>query len=248
MPAIHNKIEENLSLKQQSGRKAKKEGHAFEHVVADKLTKDFGKLFEVEGASNTKIDVRDVDSNVRLSVKNPLGKNTQIGLYTQKSFIDMLNITDQDIITFIGMFFGGEKYSDYNRHHRMKKSDIDPALNQKFTDFLNNNTGKILDLLATHGHNQIGDVNYLVWASEKNNPNSLILIDLKEFKKELSKGKWSQNETTFEFNVNGKKLFHLQMKGSGTRYTNGYHSLMFHIHNNFDTKYVKDFKVLQGLL
>jgi len=236
-----------MSTKVESGRRAKEEGHAFEYVVANLLTEQFNKKFEVKGASNTKIDVYDIDSKVRLTVKNPTGKHTQIGLYTQKSFTEAMNITDADVIDFMSKFFGGNDYADYPRH-RMNKSDIDPSLNQKFTDFLNAHTVDILKLLATHGHNQVGDVNYLVWATKKNDPNSLLLIDLDEFKQDLANGEWTQNETTFEFNVRGKKLFHLQMKGSGTKYNNGYHSLMFHVHSNFDPKYVKDFKVLQGLL
>ena len=135
----------------------------------------------------------------------------------------------------------------------MTKSDINPSLKTKFTDFLNNNTPKLLDLLATHGHNQVGDVNYLIWAMKKNDPNSVVLVDLKEFKEALSNGIWMQNETTFHFIADDKKLFHLQMKGSGKSKTgpgfgNGYHSLMFHIHRNFDDKYVKNFSVLNGLL
>lgn len=236
-----------MSLKVESGRKAKKEGHDFEDVISDMLTERFGLKFHVEGASNTKIDVKDEQELVRLSVKNPSGKNTQIGLYTQQSFINALEIQDQDIINFIGMFFGGNEYSNFPRH-RMTRSNIDPNLNQKFTDFLNNNNAKILDLLATHGHNQVGDVNYMIWATKKNDPNSILLIDLSEFKKYLLQGSWIQNETTFEFRVNDTKLFHLQMKGSGPKYTSGYHSLMFHVHSNFDTKYVKDLDIIKDIL
>ena len=44
-------------------------------------------------------------------------------------------------------------------------------------------------------------------------------------------GKWILNPTTLYFvDANGNKLFHLQMKGSGTKFTSGYHSLMFHIY------------------
>jgi len=241
-----------MKIREESGRRAKKEGHKFEHVIANKLTENFGTKFTVEGGSKTKIDVRDNNSRVRLSVKNPSGKNTQIGLYTQSSFIEAMDITDPDIIDFIGKFFGGDYYGNYRRH-RMTKSDINPSLNTKFTDFLNNNTPRLLDLLATHGHNQVGDVNYLIWAMKKNDPNSVVLVDLKEFKEALSNGIWMQNETTFHFIADDKKLFHLQMKGSGKSKTgpgfgNGYHSLMFHIHRNFDDKYVKNFSVLNGLL
>jgi len=207
-----------MSVKIESGRRAKTEGHEFEHVLSNMFNKKFGKKFVVEGASNTKIDVRDTDSIWRLSVKNPSGKNTQIGLYS---------------------------YDNFPRH-RMTKSEIEPNLNQKFLNFLNTNKEKLLDLLCTHGHNQIGDVNYLIWAKEKNNPNSIIMIDLKEFKDALMQGEWKQNETTFEYLVNDSKMFHLQMKGSGTKYTNGYHSLMFHIHSNFKESYIKDISILNA--
>tara|TARA_B110000503_G_scaffold100199_1_gene149934 strand:- start:1317 stop:2033 length:717 start_codon:yes stop_codon:yes gene_type:complete len=235
------------SIREESGRTAKAEGHKFEHTVSDMLTEMFSHKFKVEGASNTKIDVRSEDSKIRLSVKNPSGKNTQIGLYTQKSFQEAMNITDNDIQDFISKFFGGANYADYPRH-RMSKDDIDPALNEKFTQFLNDNTSKLLSLLATHGHKQVGDVNFLVWATKKNDPSSVLLIDLAEFKEALAQGEWKQNATTFEFVVEGKKLFHLQMKGSGEKFTNGYHSLMFHVHNNFDAKYVRDLTVLKELL
>jgi hypothetical protein len=237
------------SIREESGRTAKAEGHKFEHIVSDMLTEMFSHKFKVEGASNTKVDVRSDDSRVRLSIKNPSGKNTQIGLYTQKSFIEAMDIIDTDILDFIGKFFGGDSYADYPRH-RMIKSGIEPALNEKFTQFLNDNTPKLLSLLATHGNkNQVGDVNFLVWATKKNDPNSVLLIDLAEFKEALVQGEWKQNKTTFEFVVEGKKLFHLQMKGSDSKkYTNGYHGLQFHVHNNFDTKYVKDLTVLKELL
>lgn len=237
-----------MVVKQESGYRSKKEGHKFEGIVAKVLTERFNKEFITEGDSKTKIDVRDINSKIRLSVKNPINNHTQIGLYSQKSFIESMNITDNDIIDFIGKFFGGNDYTSYSRH-RMTKSDIDTALNQKFTDFLNNNTTDILKLLLTHGTiNQVGNVNYLVWASKKNDPNNLLLIDLDKFKQDITNGKWIQNETTFHFIVNGKKLFHLQMKGSGKKYSSGYHSLMFHIFQNFEGRYIKDLGELEKLL
>tara|TARA_R110000764_G_scaffold231733_1_gene323512 strand:- start:71 stop:790 length:720 start_codon:yes stop_codon:yes gene_type:complete len=236
------------SIREEAGRTAKAEGHKFENTVSDILTVMFGHKFIVEGASDTKVDVISDNYRVRISVKNPSGKNTQIGLYTQQSFIDEFDIIDTDILDFIGKFFGGDSCADYPRH-RMSKGDIETSLNEKFTHFLNDNTPKLLSLLATHGNkNQVGDVNFLVWATKKNDPSSIILIDLVEFKEALVQGEWKQNNTTFEFVVEGKKLFHLQMKGSGTRYSNGYHGLQFHVHGNFDTKYVKNLIVLKELL
>lgn len=223
----------------QSGRQAKAEGHSFEHVVCDILSKRFNKEFVVEGKSNTKIDVRDINSRLKFSVKNPKGKNTQVALMTQKSFIDAMNIADQDTIDFIGMFFGGDDYSSYSRH-RMTRDQIDPSLNQKFIDFMNENTSKIIDILVTHGHNQIGDVNYMIWATQKNRVDTVLCIDLEKFKQIIQEGEWTQNKTTLAFFVKGCKIFHLQMKGSGEKYTSGYHSLMFHIHRNFDSNCVVD--------
>lgn len=230
-----------------SGKIAKAEGHAFEHTIAHMLNEKSQGSFLVEGASNTKVDVRDTNYKIRLSVKNPSNKNTQIGLYTQNSFIEAMNIVDNELKLFIQQFFGGDICSNYVRH-RMKKSEIDDKLNQKFLKFLNNNTSKILDLIVTHGHNQKSDVNYMVWATKKNCSDNILILDLNEFKEDLMNGEWTQNETTFDFRVDDKKIFHLQMKGSGTKYTSGYHSLMFHIHNNFNEKYVKNIKKVLDIL
>jgi hypothetical protein len=221
----------------ESGRLAKKEGHLYENLIASKLKSLFNIDFLVDGSSDTKIDVYDKNSIIRFSIKNPKGKNTQIGLYSQESFICRLSIVDTDIINFINMFFGGNNYSNYPRH-RMTKKDIDIFLNEKFTNYLNEKKTEIFDII-------IGDdIEYILWAYTKNNPDNLLLVDVKEFKSYLNSGEWKQNETTFEYLVNGLKLFHLQMKGSGEKYTNGYHSLMFHIHNNFTAPYLKNIESL----
>ena len=57
------------------------------------------------------------------------------------------------------------------------------------------------------------------------------IIDINNLATLVYNGEWKLNETTLEFISGGKKLFHLQMKGSGKKYTSGYHGLMFHIHN-----------------
>ena len=50
----------------------------------------------------------------------------------------------------------------------------------------------------------------------------------------VKSGEWVLNETTLHFiDANNNKLFHLQMKGSGKRYSSSYHSLMFHIHKPY---------------
>lgn len=232
----------------ESGRLAKKEGHKFEHLVADYLTQLLGDNFLVEGDSSTKVDVLNASSSVRLSVKNPSGKNTQVSLITQDNFIAAMKIEDKILIDFIRKFFGGSSYSNFSRH-RMTKSDIDSDANQAFLGYLNDLDikSKLFDLIVTTGYNQRSDVNYMIWAKTKNSINDVILVDLQKFKDYYMKGEWSQNETTFEYNVNGVKLFHLQMKGSGKKYTNSYHAMMFHIYGgNIADKYVEDITVLKG--
>ena len=46
--------------------------------------------------------------------------------------------------------------------------------------------------------------------------------------------KWAALDTTLEIRdpATSKRLFHLQMKGSGNKFGD-YHSPMFHIHNNW---------------
>ena len=136
------------------------------------------------------------------------------------------------------MFFGSKEYSQYDRH-RMNKNQIDDSLNRKFISFLNKNKSQLLDLLLVKGNNQKDDVNYLIWAREKNKFDSIVILDIKEFKSYLMPGDWTQNDTTFEYRVDGKKYLHLQMKGSGEKYSNGYHSLMFHLHDNFVDDLIK---------
>ena len=215
-----------------SGRNAKLGGHIFEHRLSEYLTSQFMDEHEVFGGSKTKIDIQNVSGTKRYSVKNPSGKNTQISLITQKNFIEAMNITDQSVISFIEKFFGGNKYSSYDRH-RMSMSEISEVETTKFVQFLNNNLYKLYDLIFTKGHNQHGDVNYLAWATSKDDVNSIEIVDLESLKTIYLEGYWTINETTLYYMVNGKKLLHLQMKGSGAKYSSGYHSLQFHLHNSF---------------
>lgn len=61
--------------------------------------------------------------------------------------------------------------------------------------------------------------------------NTTEVIDVNDLATMVYNGEWILNDTTLAFVVDGKKLFHLQMKGSGKKFTSGYHGLMFHIHN-----------------
>lgn len=221
-----------------AGKWSQKQGHLFEHKLSTHLSEIHKNEFVVHGGNRTKVDIMSGDGEIRLSVKNPSGKNTQIGLMTQKSFIDSMGITDNNIVSFISKFFGGDNCDSFPRH-RMSKSDIDDKSNRHFVDYLNTNKEKIYDILFTCGHNQDGDVNWLAWATKKNCVDDVLYVDLNNFRSHFTKGVWSQRETTFVYTLDGKKLLHLQMKGSGKKYSNSYHGLMFHVYGgNINERFI----------
>ena len=75
-------------------------------------------------------------------------------------------------------------------------------------------------------------VDYLIWYDKPTGKTEVHDVD--NIAQLVYNGKWIMNETTLHFiDANGNKLFHLQMKGSGTKYTSGYHGLMFHIYKCF---------------
>ncbi len=217
------------------GEISRQEGHDFEEALADYLQENFNIPFEVLGGNLTKIDIQSKNGKLRCSVKNPKNKNTQVALISQKSFIKSFGITDQKLIHFMACFFGSDHASAFPRH-RMSKSDIPNNLNAKFTVLLNENKMKLFETLISRGNYKDRGVNYLLWANKKNSVEDVIVIDIKKFKEEFKKGNWIQNETTFDYIIDGTKILHLQMKGSGKKYTSGYHSLMFHLHSEKFTK------------
>lgn len=208
----------------EAGRQAKLDGHKFENAYAELL----GDQYIVEGASNTKVDLKSADDAYRYSLKNPSGASTQVALIVQNNFADALSLSD-DERNAIGQFFGGDAYADYPRH-RKTMTDMSQDDNQLLVDLLNNNRDLIFDILVRSGYKQIGDVNILGWATRKNDPNSVVQLSVDKLESFCRNGEWVQNETTFFYMVGDTKVFHLQMKGSGKKYTNGYHALMFHIH------------------
>lgn len=215
-----------MNKRQKSGFKSKKEGHRFERILAESIG------YNTDGRSKTKVDI--YGNGNYISVKNPSGKHTQISLTTQDKFINAFNPSDE-IVSFIRSFFGGDDFSDYPRH-RKTLSQIDDSLSQKFINFLNDNSKKLYEYIITKGHGMEGEVNYLAFASEKNKIDSVFYVNLDEFYNKFKKGKWSFNETTVNFHIDGKKFLHLQMKGSGKKYSNAYHSLQFHVYNIFKEK------------
>lgn len=219
----------NQSVKEISGRNAKRDGHIFEKTVCSFLEKSLNEKFFIDGKSGTKIDIHNADMSKRISVKKT-PKNTQVGLITQNNFIKSMNIDDKDIILFINQFFGGEDYSNYPRH-RMSKEDIVDDLNIKFLNYLNDNKKKIFELSVSHGSlSQQSDVNTIIFPTKRHDVNSIVMIDVHKMIDEfVTHGEWLQNSTTFQFDYKGSKVFGLQMFGAGKKYTNGYHGLQFRI-------------------
>lgn len=213
-----------MDIRRESGKLAKMEGHLFESRLANKLG------FMVNGKSSTKVDI--YNNDVFISVKNPTNKNTQISLTTQDKFIKAFSL-DKNLTNFVRDFFGGNHLSNYDRH-RKTYSQIEENISFQFLNFLNENNFKIFEYIFTKGFEMTGKVNYLCISSIKNNIDSVFYIDLNKFYDKFKTGIWKFNETTINFYIEDKKILHLQMKGSGKKYSNGYHGLQFHIHNRFN--------------
>ena len=72
----------------------------------------------------------------------------------------------------------------------------------------------------------------MIWNFKKSDNIQIHEIDF--LRQLVYNGNWILKPTTLHFlTEQNKKLFHLQMKGSGEKYSSGYHGLMFHIHKCF---------------
>ena len=69
----------------------------------------------------------------------------------------------------------------------------------------------------------------MIWYNKKTG--DLKTFNIQDIADVIEGGQWVMQPSTLWFiDANGNKLFHLQMKGSGKKFTSGYHNLMFHIH------------------
>lgn len=226
--------------RQTAGREAKLYGHEFEHQVCEWLNQKSNKTYLVEGKSTTKIDIRSSDNEIRYSVKKHR-RGLQVGLITQQNFINALNITDPQILQFISEFFGGDNFSSYDRH-RKKIHQIDPELSNKFLEFLHENSDNICKVAISHGSlNQNDDVNYILFPNVTHDVTTLRAVDVSSFIKDVKEnGVWKFRPTTIDLLVNDVKVMNIQMFGSGTKYSNGYHALQFRITcGKIDEKHVR---------
>ena len=115
------------------------------------------------------------------------------------------------------------------KQNRVYKNNIEKKICSSFVTWMNRNKCAIFDVIVKQGYN--GDaVDTMIFHTKGSEMIRMVPVDTIE--ERVRKGRWTLNNTTLEFRlVDGRKLFHLQMKGSGKKYNSGYHSMMFHIYN-----------------
>lgn len=215
--------------KVESGRLAKKVGHQKEEWACGYLKEHFGGEYDTDGGNRTKVDIIRKDKHITFSLKSVSGKNTQCHLTTTQVWCEYFNI-EGELRNWFDMFFGiaGKDITDgHNQRHRFTASDIDSDLNNIAIDWFNRNRMSIFDVIVRSGMYNT-PVDYLIWHNKLKNTTQV--FDINNLATMVYNGEWRLNNTTLEFVSGGKKLFHLQMKGSGKKFTSGYHGLMFHIH------------------
>lgn len=229
-----------MSKRKTSGANAKATGHINENRIAATLNEEIRAVddFKVDGASNTKIDILNSKARLYYSVKSVSGKNTQCHLTSTYKWIDYFKIRG-NTKTFIEMFFGGagKDASDWGtvmsdkeiRQNRIYAENIPSNIIKSAVKWFNENKMAIFDIIIVKGMFNT-PVNHMIWHTKSDD--MFQIIEIKNIRELVKTGKWSLNNTTLEFRTkDGDKLFHLQMKGSGTKYTNGYHGMMFHVYD-----------------
>ena len=227
-----------------AGRNAKKAGHEFEHKLAALFDELFGGEHKVDGRPQTKVDMYEENSKRKYSIKSISKNHTQVALLSTEKFIKHFKIRGHSE-TFLRMFFGYPnpelksivqerhpdlKLSDKEIHqNRVYKDNIEKKVCSSFVTWMNKNKNSIFDVIVRRGFE--GDaVDTIIWHTKGSDLLRMVAVNMME--KQLENGKWTLNNTTLEFRLDdGRKLFHLQMKGSGKKYNSGYHGMMFHIYN-----------------
>lgn len=216
-----------------AGKEAKSVGHLNEQLVCKWLNEHYGEGHIVDGTTKTKKDIININSNISYSLKSVSKNHTQCHLTTKERWCEYFKI-DGKLKEWFDLFFGipGEDVSKgLSRHHRLTKSTIDDSYNNLAITWFNDCKMHIFDVIVCSGMNET-TVDNLIWYDKPTKKIEIYQID--KLKQLVYTGKWFLNETTLHFLTNEEcKLFHLQMKGSGKKYTAGYHGLMFHIHKCF---------------
>ncbi len=215
-----------------AGTEAKRIGHVNEQRICDWLnTKSQGHV--VDGKPKTKQDIINKETGVSYSLKSVSKNHTQCHLTSTERWCEFFNIGG-DLRVWFDSFFGipGKDVSNgQSCQHRLTKSQIGDDYNDLALEWFNQHKLEIFDVIVRRGMSDT-PVNYLIWFDKPTTNTEVYSIE--DLEKLVYNGQWIMNETTLHFiDANGNKMFHLQMKGSGKKYTSGYHGLMFHIYKTF---------------
>ena len=216
-----------------AGKNAQLVGHKKEYEICEWLNSNSTDTFIVDGKPKTKQDIINVTNNTAYSLKSTKGKHTQCHLTSSERWCEYFDI-DGQLKSWFMQFFGipGIDVSNgKNRQHRLKKFEIDQNLNDLALNWFNQNKIQIFDVIVVQGMYDT-PVQTLIWHQKKTDTKYFYSID--NIRSMVYTGQWILNPTTLHFYTEDeKKMFHLQMKGSGEKYTSSYHSLMFHIYRCF---------------
>ena len=102
------------------------------------------------------------------------------------------------------------------KQNRVYKNNIEKKICSSFVTWMNKNKCSIFDVIVRRGFE--GDaVDTIIWHTKGSDLLRMVAVNMME--KQVEKGRWTLNNTTLEFRLeDGRKLFHLQMKGSGKKY------------------------------
>lgn len=215
-----------------AGKEAKRIGHLNEEKICQWMNEKYDGIFIVNGSSNTKVDILNLNTQIAYSLKSVSSNHTQCHLTSSQRWCKYFHI-DGKLKNWFMKFFGvpGIDVSECkNDRHRLTYSDIDFKLNDLSYQWFNDMKFEIFYVIMKAGMNNTL-VDYLIWHQKKSN--KIDIYSMSYLESMITNGEWVMNETTLHFITCGKKMFHLQMKGSGKKYSSSYHSLMFHIYKCF---------------
>jgi hypothetical protein len=225
------------AAQKKAGSRAKKQGHVEESKSADRLTESTGFKHITDGANNTKRDVICDDLDFYYSQKSVSKDHTQCHLTSWKVWCDYFNI-DGELRQWFSLFFGTPGEDVSNGAHSQHRIVNNAELNTLGIKWFNDHKMETFDAIVRKGiylnkktkQIAVGEpVNKMIWYNKKTK--DLKTFDIQTLADVVEGGYWELQPTTLWFiDANGNKLFHLQMKGSGEKFTSGYHSLMFHIY------------------
>lgn len=217
-----------------AGKRAEEIGHENEIRICEWLNSLDEDTYTVDGGKHTKRDIINQNNGKSYSIKSVSLTHTQCHLTTVERWCNYFEI-DGSLRNWFDLFFGIPGFDvsqGKNRRHRLTRSQISTNLNDEAINWFNKNKYKIFDIIVCSGMCNT-PIDYIIWYNKKTKIPEI--YDINQIASHIPDGKWILNETTFHFiEKHGKKCFHLQMKGSGKKYTSGYHGMMFHIYKFFN--------------